>query len=122
MTSLQVNASAIVLIGIFYALHSVTGRHAVNQRQDTPVGELFKYVCDSIATVFLMALLGSLLGADTPVTLWYCVQFAQLILFWKHVSVNESPSPTALFKSQSLTLIPSQSSVSNVPFVLYYVT
>ena len=60
----QVNVTAIVLIGSFYNLHSVTGRHAINMRQDTPVGELFKYACDSIATVFLMALLASLLGAS----------------------------------------------------------
>ena len=63
---MQVNTCAIVLIGAFYNLHSVTGRHAINMRQDTPVGELWKYSCDSVATVFLMALLASLLGAQVP--------------------------------------------------------
>jgi len=78
--------ACIILVSVFYILHSVTGRHALNMRQDTPVGELFKYVCDGIATVFLMVVLGNICGATSVATHWYVVQTAQLVMFWKHVS------------------------------------
>lgn len=82
---------AVVGIVLFFVLNSVVNEHADRIRQRTALSELFKYSCDSAATVFLSILTVYCLGTngttqqDTEIQ-WYVVQSAQLVLFLKHLS------------------------------------
>mmetsp|Transcript_58027 Transcript_58027/g.141805 ORF Transcript_58027/g.141805 Transcript_58027/m.141805 type:complete len:574 (+) Transcript_58027:211-1932(+) len=87
------SCSWVAVIGIiaFFVLNSVVNAHAEHIRQRTALSELFKYACDSAATVFLSILTVYCLGFndttqhDTEIK-WYVVQSAQLVLFLKHLS------------------------------------
>lgn len=76
---------AVVNILLFFLTNSITGYHADNTRQQTPLSDLFKYACDSISTVFLALLLAYCFGANIE-TKWHAVQACQLVLFLKHLS------------------------------------
>lgn len=77
---------AVVNIFYFYLSHSCDVRHATRLRQRTPLGDLFKYCCDCISTVFLVTLTTYCLGGTHATTQWYAVQASQLVLFTKHLS------------------------------------
>lgn len=77
---------AVVAILLFWATTSMEGFHTDRIRQRTPLGELFKYSCDSGATVFLVLLTTYCLGGESVETQWHAVQASQLILFYKHLS------------------------------------
>mmetsp|Transcript_4231 Transcript_4231/g.8091 ORF Transcript_4231/g.8091 Transcript_4231/m.8091 type:complete len:545 (-) Transcript_4231:152-1786(-) len=76
---------SVINILIFYCTHSLDMMHAERIRQSTPLGDLFKYCVDCNATVFLVIITCYCLGGDEMVS-WYAVQFAQLVLFTKHLS------------------------------------
>ena len=78
---------------IFWCLHSIQSLHARQQRQDTAVTELFGYVCDNLATVFLMLVFCMLLGLDSLESRWYVVQTGQLVLMRKHMSAFSRECP-----------------------------
>ena len=78
---------------IFWCLHSIQSLHARQQRQDTAVTELFGYVCDNLATVFLMLVFCMLLGLDSLESRWYVVQTGQLVLMRKHMSAFSRKCP-----------------------------
>ncbi|CAB9520317.1 Choline-phosphate cytidylyltransferase A [Seminavis robusta] len=77
---------AVLSIVLFFATTSMEGFHTDRIRQRTPLGELFKYSCDSCATVFLVLLTTYCLGGTSIETQWNAVQASQLILFYKHLS------------------------------------
>ena len=77
---------AVVNILIFFVTNSVDSRHAERLRQQSALGELFKYSCDCCSTVFLTILATYCLGGTSNVTQWYAVQASQLLLFTKHLS------------------------------------
>ena len=77
---------AVVNILIFFVTNSVDSRHANRLRQQSALGELFKYSCDCCSTVFLSILATYCLGGTSNVTQWYAVQASQLVLFTKHLS------------------------------------
>lgn len=77
---------AVVNILIFFVTNSIDSRHAERLRQQSALGELFKYSCDCCSTVFLMVLATYCLGGTSNVTQWYAVQASQLLLFIKHLS------------------------------------
>ncbi|KAL7536293.1 hypothetical protein ACHAXR_007056 [Thalassiosira sp. AJA248-18] len=80
---------AVANILIFFVTNSVDSRHAERLRQQSALGELFKYSCDCCSTVFFIILATYCLGGTSNVTQWYAVQASQLVLFTKHVgSVN----------------------------------
>ena len=76
---------SVLNILIFYCTHSLDMIHAERIRQNTPLGDLFKYCIDCISSVFLIIITGYLLGGD-EVFCWYAVQFSQTVLFTKHLS------------------------------------
>ena len=77
---------AVLNILYFYICHTCDVRHADRIRQRTALGDLFKYCCDCISTVFLVILTTYCLGGTQPTTQWYAVQASQLVLFLKHLS------------------------------------
>ena len=77
---------AVLALWIFFILNGLGNIHADNIRQRTPLGELFKYSCDSASTVFLSILTVYCLGGKATETQWYAVQISQLVLFLKHLS------------------------------------
>lgn len=78
---------AVVSILSFFVVNSTVNVHADRIRQRTALGELFKYTCDAVATVFLSILTAFCLGSPSDMeTQWYAVQIAQLVLFLKHLS------------------------------------
>jgi hypothetical protein len=77
---------AVISILLFWATTSMEGFHTDRIRQRTPLGELFKYSCDSCATVFLVLLTTYCLGGTSVETQWNAVQASQLILYYKHLS------------------------------------
>jgi len=81
-----VTCVSILSIWIFWVLGGIDGMHARRTMNDTSLGELFKYVCDLISSVFLVVVLCSLLLEFDMDTQWYCVQTVQLVLLLKHYS------------------------------------
>lgn len=77
---------AVANILLFFVFNSVDLKHADRIRQRTALGDLFKYCCDCCSTVFLAVLTTYCMGGVDPVTQWYAVQIAQLVLFTKHLS------------------------------------
>jgi len=77
---------AVISILLFWAATSMEGFHTDRIRQRTALGELFKYSCDSGATVFLVLLTTYCLGGTSVETQWNAVQASQLVLFYKHLS------------------------------------
>jgi cytidyltransferase-like protein len=77
---------SIVNILIFFITNSVDSRHAARLKQNTSLGELFKYNVDCCSTVFLALLTTFCVGGTSFSTQWYAVQTAQLTLFTKHLS------------------------------------
>uniref|UniRef100_A0A7S2R0F4 ethanolamine-phosphate cytidylyltransferase n=1 Tax=Eucampia antarctica TaxID=49252 RepID=A0A7S2R0F4_9STRA len=77
---------AVLNIVYFYLSHSCDVKHASRIRQRTALGDLFKYCCDCISTVFLVTLTTYCLGGTQVTTQWYAVQASQLVLFVKHLS------------------------------------
>ena len=77
---------AICLGTVFWVLHSIQSLHARRHRQETPVTELFGYVTDNIATVFLMQVFCMLLKVESLELRWYIVQVGQLVLMRKHIN------------------------------------
>ena len=73
-------------IALFFLTNSVEKYHADRIRQRTALGELFKYSCNSCATVFLAILTTYCLGGTSVKIQWYAVQASQLVLFLKHLS------------------------------------
>lgn len=76
---------AIALGTVFWVLHSIQSLHARKHRQETPVTELFGYVTDNLATVFLMQVFCMLLNVESLELRWYIVQVGQLVLMRKHI-------------------------------------
>lgn len=76
---------SVLNILIFYITHSLDTIQAQNIRQSTPLGDLFKYVVDCNATVFLVIVTSFCLGGSEMFS-WYAVQASQLVLFTKHLS------------------------------------
>jgi len=76
---------SVLNILLFYCTHSLDRIHAERIRQSTPLGDLFKYCIDCIASVFLVIVTCYCLGGDELIS-WYAVQVAQLVLFTKHLS------------------------------------
>eukprot|EP00928_Gymnodinium_smaydae_P074814 TRINITY_DN5782_c0_g1_i3.p1 TRINITY_DN5782_c0_g1~~TRINITY_DN5782_c0_g1_i3.p1 ORF type:complete len:532 (-),score=81.95 TRINITY_DN5782_c0_g1_i3:186-1727(-) len=81
-----VTGVSIISICIFWLAGGMDGVHAKRTMNDTSLGELFKYVCDMVSSVFLVVVLCSLLGEPDLTAQWYGVQTAQLILLVKHYS------------------------------------
>lgn len=82
-----VSAVAVVCITLYWILHGVDGYHARNIKNDTALGELFKYVADNIACVFMTIVFCGVFGALENIELqWYAVQTGQLVLMFKHHS------------------------------------
>eukprot|EP00405_Crypthecodinium_cohnii_P019301 CAMPEP_0206472724 /NCGR_PEP_ID=MMETSP0324_2-20121206/32390_1 /ASSEMBLY_ACC=CAM_ASM_000836 /TAXON_ID=2866 /ORGANISM="Crypthecodinium cohnii, Strain Seligo" /LENGTH=488 /DNA_ID=CAMNT_0053947417 /DNA_START=144 /DNA_END=1611 /DNA_ORIENTATION=- len=79
-------AISIAAITIFWGFGGIDGMHARRTMNDTSLGELFKYVCDLLSSVFLVVVLCSLLLEKDLDTQWYCVQSVQLVLLMKHYS------------------------------------
>ena len=77
---------AVISILLFWATTSMEGFHTDRIRQRTPLGELFKYSCDSCATVFLVLLTTYCLGGTSVETQWNAVQASQLVIYYKHLS------------------------------------
>ena len=77
---------AVTLGTVFWVLHSIQSLHARKHRQETAVTELFGYVTDNVATVFLMLVFCMLLGVESLEMRWYIVQIGQLVLMRKHIS------------------------------------
>jgi len=73
-------------IVFFFTTNSMEPFHAERIRQRTALGDLFKYSCDSLSTVFLVILTTYCLGGTSPKLQWYAVQGSQLVLFVKHLS------------------------------------
>ena len=77
---------AVVNICLFFTTNSMEPFHADRTRQRSALGDLFKYSCDSLASVFLVILTTYCLGGTSPKWQWYAVQASQLVLFIKHLS------------------------------------
>jgi len=77
---------AVLNILIYFFTHSIDLRHAERIRQRSALGNLFKYVCDCNATVFLAIVTTYCLGGTDVIVQWYVVQATQLVLFTKHLS------------------------------------
>jgi cytidyltransferase-like protein len=77
---------AVLNIFAFFLTNSMETYHADRIRQRTALGELFKYSCNSLATVFLAILTTYCLGGTSVKIQWYAVQACQLVLFLKHLS------------------------------------
>eukprot|EP00929_Paragymnodinium_shiwhaense_P114671 TRINITY_DN83141_c0_g1_i1.p1 TRINITY_DN83141_c0_g1~~TRINITY_DN83141_c0_g1_i1.p1 ORF type:complete len:514 (+),score=115.61 TRINITY_DN83141_c0_g1_i1:123-1664(+) len=75
-----------VSLFVFWACGRIDGKHAKRTMNDTSLGELFKYVCDLVSSVFLIVVLCVLLLEEDSDTQWYCVQSVQLVLLLKHYS------------------------------------
>lgn len=78
--------TSIGAILIFWTVGGVDGKHASRLMNDTSLGELFKYVCDLLTSVFLIVVLCTLLFDFDLDMQWYCVQTVQLVLLMKHYS------------------------------------
>jgi len=82
-----VAAASVLSIIVFWVLGRVDGKHARRIMNDTPLGELFKYVTDTIGTNFLVVLMCRLLLETEDLDkMWYCVQTMQLVMLLKHWS------------------------------------
>jgi cytidyltransferase-like protein len=77
---------AVVNIVLFFTTNSMEPYHAARLRQQSALGDLFKYSCDSLSSVFLIILTTYCLGGTSPKWQWYAVQASQLVLFYKHLS------------------------------------
>eukprot|EP00397_Hematodinium_sp_SG-2012_P028616 GEMP01030144.1.p1 GENE.GEMP01030144.1~~GEMP01030144.1.p1 ORF type:complete len:523 (+),score=67.69 GEMP01030144.1:135-1703(+) len=82
-----VSAVSVLGISVYWVLHGVDGWHAYNTKNDTSVGELFKYVVDNIACIFIPTIIFYVFGASENIEIqWYAVQTGQLVLMYKHHS------------------------------------
>jgi choline-phosphate cytidylyltransferase len=81
-----VSAVSIVSIWAFWVLGGIDGKHARRTWNDTSVGELFKYACDVVTTLFLVIIMCEMLLEKSFDEQWYCVQTVELVFFMKHYS------------------------------------
>jgi len=86
-----VSMVCIASLGVFWVCGGIDSKHAKRTMNDTSMGELFKYVCDLISSVFLVVVMCTLLledsGSSNSLDIqWYCVQIVQIVLMLKHYS------------------------------------
>ena len=55
---------------IYWIMHGLDSKHAKRIMNDTPIGELFKYVCDAIAMVFLSSAIAILFAPSDMEMQW----------------------------------------------------
>jgi choline-phosphate cytidylyltransferase len=87
--SALVTGVSIVSLFVYWVSGRLDGKHAKKTMNDSSLGELFKYVCDLVSSIFLISVLCSLLlesSQDNMDTVWYCVQSVQIVLLIKHYS------------------------------------
>eukprot|EP00551_Chaetoceros_affinis_P007899 CAMPEP_0203675100 /NCGR_PEP_ID=MMETSP0090-20130426/18800_1 /ASSEMBLY_ACC=CAM_ASM_001088 /TAXON_ID=426623 /ORGANISM="Chaetoceros affinis, Strain CCMP159" /LENGTH=552 /DNA_ID=CAMNT_0050541175 /DNA_START=574 /DNA_END=2232 /DNA_ORIENTATION=- len=78
---------SVINILVFYCTNCMDSIHATVLRQNSALGDLFKYTTDCNTTVFLIIVTAYCLGGlDNLVFQWYAVQTSQLVLFVKHLS------------------------------------
>lgn len=77
---------SIASLAFFWTCGGVDGKHARRIMNDTSLGELFKYVCDLLSTVFIIVVMCSIMLELDYNTQWYCVQASQIVLLLKHYS------------------------------------
>lgn len=80
-----VSIVALLLVLAYHNLDSISGRHARNIGNDSPLGELFQYSCSNIGIVFTSLTMCYVMGVQYLPTLWFAVQIAQLICLREHV-------------------------------------
>lgn len=82
-----VSAVAVVSITLYWICHGLDGCHAHNTKNDTALGELFKYVIDGIVCIFIPTIICNVFGASENIEIqWYAVQTGQIVLLYKHHS------------------------------------
>ena len=84
---------AVLLGTAFWVLSAIAPVHAINQRQETPVTELFAHACDTVSAVFLVLVLCELNGVNNLEVQWYVVQLGQLAFMRKHIRAFAASEP-----------------------------
>jgi len=82
----SISAVALFLVFCYHNLDAVSGKHAMNIANASPLGQLFQYACSNIGVVFTSLTLCYVLGITALPTLWYVVQMAQLLCLRGHIS------------------------------------
>jgi len=81
---LLLHTAAILSVSIFYVLGALDVRTA-DRSGDTPVAELFRYMCGLVGAPFIMSMACLLVGPQgCHEVQWYLVQAVQLTLFLRH--------------------------------------
>ena len=73
------------LIGLFWTLDALDSIHAEQIGSRTALTLIFDSICSSIGTVLLTLVVCLTMDIVDPLTLWYAVQVAQLVLLNKHI-------------------------------------
>eukprot|EP01103_Thecamoeba_quadrilineata_P010313 TRINITY_DN2186_c0_g1_i2.p1 TRINITY_DN2186_c0_g1~~TRINITY_DN2186_c0_g1_i2.p1 ORF type:complete len:408 (-),score=38.68 TRINITY_DN2186_c0_g1_i2:490-1713(-) len=76
---------ALLLTFAYQTLDAIDGRHALQTRNYSPLGELFAHACSNVGIVFMPLTLCYVLGVRDLSLIWYTVQIAQLVLLRTHV-------------------------------------
>lgn len=85
--ALLTHGTAILSISLFWVLGSLDVKTADRIAGDTPVAELFRYVCGLVCAPFIVSMVCTLVCQRAcPETHWYLVQTMQMLLFLKHYS------------------------------------
>lgn len=71
---------------IYWICHGLDSKHARRLMNDTPLGELFKYMCDAIVLVFLVHGCTTLFAPDDLEVQWLAVHSGQIVILYKHFS------------------------------------
>lgn len=80
-----VSLLSLLLLLAYHNLDSISGKHARNIGNDSPLGELFQYSCSNVGVVFTSLTLCYVMGIRHLPTLWFAVQIAQLVCLREHV-------------------------------------
>lgn len=88
-----------------YTLTGVDGKHAVNTRNQSPLGEFFDHCCDLLGAPFQVVTILMIMGGQAQTsrgwnddaTQWYLVQAVQLFFLSQHITPYNASDKTIRF-------------------------
>ena len=97
--------AATLLTYAHYTLTQVDGKHAVNTRNQSPLGEIFDHFTNLIGAPFQVVTLLMIMGGQTQnsrgwnhdATQWYLVQAVQLFFLSQHITPYNAADKTIRF-------------------------
>lgn len=76
---------SIILIFVYQTLDAIDGKHALNTRNQSTLGELFDHACDNIGAVFQVLTLCYVMKIENLDVQWYLSQMTILLFLREHL-------------------------------------